>query len=413
MTPKLNEIQVPLSKLVLDPNNPRFVQTTTPAPPVNDTDAVTPEVQDALLKRFSAGATVGTEDTDEPDTISVQDLRSSMLEIGYVGIDKIVVRKVTKSTLYLVIEGNRRVAALKSLERDYNTGSPPFEKDKARTQYEKHKATYENLTVVELETANLSPAQIQKAVSVILGIRHHGSVLEWDPLPRAFNIFSEYKKSAGYDVDEITLGLTKEVASRLCISAGEVKQALRAYIAYMQLKEASENEVRNEDYSLIETAVTNRHLCTGYLKVDQNTFKLDTASLERLIRICQFGRRDKLPVPSGPKKIIPDPRVMRRLGQILHKKLSAPSDREREFIDNILARIEDEMDPLTVDDGLDDVTAHLASIQWRQAIEELLNQQKDPKNNLDVEFYQGADNERGYREEAQRIVDRLALIMQI
>jgi hypothetical protein len=409
MATKLTEIDIELGQMLLDPNNPRFVQRTESSDLLTDEIASSDQMQEQVLKQFSTVAgEQSSEDDNEPDTTSIQDLRDSMLRIGYVAIDKIVVRRIKIANKYVVLEGNRRVAALKSLKRDYDAGNAPFHQDKKRAEYERHKDSFEKLTVLELKTEGLSIPEVQKAVSIILGIRHHGSLLPWEPVARAFNIYCEYKKLAGGDFNEVLLAQAKAVAERLCILPGEVKQALRSYIAYLQLHEAVGEDVRNEDFSLIETAVGNKHLRTSYLKVDENTYRLDSASLERLIRICQFGRRDKLPKPGGPKKIIGDPRVMRRLAQIVQKRVTARSDTERAFVDNILGRIEDEGDTLSVDDGLEETIAYLASLNWREAVADLLNEQKEK---LAEENYEGTDNERGYREEAQRIVDNIALIM--
>ena len=411
MTTKLTELDIALGQMLLDPNNPRFVQRTQSYDLVADQEAATDQKQEQVLRQFSSVANDQVvEEDDEPDTTSIQDLRDSMLRIGYVAIDKIVVRRIKGTNNYVVLEGNRRVAALKSLERDYKAGSAPFHQAAKRADYERHKDSFEKLTVLELQTDGLSIPEVQKAVSVILGIRHHGSLLPWEPVARAFNIYCEYKKLAGDDFKDISLSQTKAVAERLCILPGEVKQALRSYIAYLQLREAVGEDVRNEDFSLIETAVGNKHLRTSYLKVDENTYRLDGASLERLIRICQFGRRDSLPKPGGPKKIIADPRVMRRLAQIVQKRVTSRSDTERAFVDNILARIEDEGDTLSVDDGLEETIAYLASLNWREALANLLHEQKDKLSEND---YEGTDNERGYREEAQRIVDNIALIMKL
>ena len=411
MATKLTEIDIELGQMLLDPNNPRFVQRTESSELVTDEEAATDQKQEQVLRLFSAvTADQVTEDDDEPDTTSIQDLRDSMLRIGYVAIDKIVVRRIQGKNKFVVLEGNRRVSALKSLKRDYEAGSAPFHQAGKRADYERHKESCEKLTVLELQTEGLSIPEIQKAVSVILGIRHHGSLLPWEPVARAFNIYCEYKKLAGDDFEDISLSQIKAVAERLCILPGEVKQALRSYLAYLQLREAVGEDVRNEDFSLIETAVGNKHLRTSYLKVNENTYRLDGASLERLIRICQFGRRDKLPKPGGPKKIIADPRVMRRLAQIVQKRVTARSDTERAFVENILARIEDEGDELSVDDGLEETIAYLASLNWREAVAGLLQEQTAKLTEQD---YEGTDNERGYREEAQRIVDNIALIMKL
>jgi len=406
---KLLELDINLSDLVLDPNNPRFIQQTQETSFVSDEQAIQDAKQDQILRQFSPQAADGaSEEGAEPDTTSIQDLRDSLLRIGYVGIDKIVVRRIGKTGKFLVLEGNRRVAALKSLRRDYDEGTAPFQKPAKRSEYERHNESYQKLTVLELDTQGLSVADIQKAVSVILGIRHHGSLLPWEPVARAFNIYCEYKKLAGDDFTEIELKHTKAVAERLCILPGEVKQALRSYVAYLQLREAFGEDVRNVDFSLIETAVGNKTLRGSYLRIDENTYRLDAASLERLNRICQFGRREKLPKPGGPKKIISDPKEIRRLAQIVLKRVQAKGDSERVFVESVLTRIEDESDAYSVDDGLDDTIAYLAALNWRSVLADLLEEQREK---LNEEEFTGTGNERGHLEEAQRVLANIAKVM--
>ena len=102
-----------------------------------------------------------TEEDDEPDTTSIQDLRDSMLRIGYVAIDKMWTEiKGTKK--YIVLEGNRRVAALKSLKRDYEAGPAPFHKAAKRADYERHKESFETLTVLEFKTEGLSSRRFKR-----------------------------------------------------------------------------------------------------------------------------------------------------------------------------------------------------------------------------------------------------------
>ena len=53
-------------------------------------------------------------------------------------------------------------------------------------------SSFTNINCMLLDTSDLSQDQIEHKITVILGIRHHGSLLEWEPLPRAFNIYTEY-----------------------------------------------------------------------------------------------------------------------------------------------------------------------------------------------------------------------------
>src|SRR5947207_2649838 len=105
----LQEIQIPIEDLLLDPNNPRFISDLAERTKIPD-DKIA-DKQEETLKRF--GRTSTAEDP-EFDVTNIRDLYDSMLRIGFVGIDRIVVRPISKAKKYLVLEGNRRVATVKS-----------------------------------------------------------------------------------------------------------------------------------------------------------------------------------------------------------------------------------------------------------------------------------------------------------
>ena len=96
---------VPLSRLYLDPNNFRFVDHPEyrPVPPEH--------VYDADVQRRTTGFVLGRHQEN------VRDLIASLKENGWLDIDPILVRK--DATRFLVVEGNRRVATLKYLQRRY------------------------------------------------------------------------------------------------------------------------------------------------------------------------------------------------------------------------------------------------------------------------------------------------------
>lgn len=408
---KLVELDVELRSLLLDPNNPRFVQKPETAPIVSDDEAASEKLQGEILARFSPKPTDSdSEESDEPDTTNIRDLRDSLLRIGYVGIDKIVVRQLGKTGTFIVLEGNRRVAALKSLQIEYDTGAM-----KKRGDYERHKESFLKIAVLELQTSGLSPVEIQKAVSVILGIRHHGSLLPWDPLPRAFNIYTEFTRIAGEDFEEITGTDERAVAERLCIRLSEVRKALRCYVAYMQLKEEYSEDVGDDDYSIIEELVANKHFRGAlsspsgpYLSINEKNYELSPASIERLNRLCQFGRRKSLSPDGVPKRIFTDTRDVRRLADIIKRRGDLIRDPEKAFLDNVVQKIEDEGNSLSVEGGAEEVVAYLEAINWKGALTDLLNAQKEKLREAD---FVGSSNEIGYIEECQKLLNRLRLMV--
>src|SRR5438445_12041627 len=88
---KLTMAQLSLDDLLLDPNNPRFVEDLDlkdEAP-----DEKVEALQDEALKRFRTKADEDREGDDE-SFFGVHDLIESMSQIGFVSIDRVVVRKL-------------------------------------------------------------------------------------------------------------------------------------------------------------------------------------------------------------------------------------------------------------------------------------------------------------------------------
>ena len=91
-----------LDKLFLDPNNPRFS---------SERDKPTPEMKIPDLK-------IQEKTQKRIEEFGVKEVRDSILRNGFLPMDRIVVRPINgHGEKYVVVEGNRRLAALKSLHR--------------------------------------------------------------------------------------------------------------------------------------------------------------------------------------------------------------------------------------------------------------------------------------------------------
>src|SRR5215213_6094261 len=98
--------KVAVRNLFLDPNNYRFI---------DDPEYVQvplARVTDADVQRRTTGFLLGE------GTEGVRDLLASLRKNGWLPIDQIQVREIVRGK-FLVVEGNRRVAALKYLQRRY------------------------------------------------------------------------------------------------------------------------------------------------------------------------------------------------------------------------------------------------------------------------------------------------------
>jgi len=408
----LKQISVPIDSLFLDPNNPRFISDLSER--VTHKDSQIEKQQPEILKKFvrSTGP-----NNPHDDVTNIKSLYMSMIRMGFVAVDRIVVRLIAESpTKFLVLEGNRRIATVKTILADYEAALPPLGigKREDRDSVTEKLATFKTIPAMQLEVTGLSQKEIDQKVAIILGIRHHGSLLGWDPLPRAFNIFSQYMsekpKRRSFEYKNET---AKVIGERLSIYLSDVKSALQTYQAYLQILTIFP-DVKENHFSLIEAAVQNKTLKDGYFNIDQDTFQLNEASLSKLNLLCQFATRDSqqpLLTTALTKKICPHPKAFGALGNLVNRMQSATHQVIREFAAELLKRVENEDDlEITIDQALADLAKFEERINWATAIGELLIKQRDK---LNIGDYSGDGLELARKEELKNTFEILRRLLDL
>ena len=157
-----------LSRLYLDPNNYRFVDHP-------DCRNVPPEhVFDADVQRCTNGFVLGRHQEN------VRDLIASTKANGWLEIDPILVESRDRGR-YLVVEGNRRVATLKYLERRYEEDAIDLGKLDA--------STFSRLPVVLYQDAS------ERDHLVMMGLHHISGKRRWPAINRGdwSSCFTNYK----------------------------------------------------------------------------------------------------------------------------------------------------------------------------------------------------------------------------
>ena len=96
-----------IHKLFLDPNNPRFLDFEDEIGLVPDERITEENVQSYAMERMSK--------------FDLRELKDSVAEVGFLPMDKMVVRPIGDGN-FVVVEGNRRLAAVKSLLGDHQRG---------------------------------------------------------------------------------------------------------------------------------------------------------------------------------------------------------------------------------------------------------------------------------------------------
>jgi hypothetical protein len=312
LLPKLKRIMVdPQKKLYLDPNNPRFI--------TRDEDRIDEERfldQDVITK--TRERMLGARNTGKSkDEFNIEEIKQSILSNGWNPVDSIFVRKFHEDEeRYVVIEGNRRVTAIQQLLDSANT---PVNVKEQLSEIEVMEVLDK---VAKGRNREKSLREIEKKISYLLGVRHHGSLKKWSPFAQASSIYEKYLRIANQD-DETFRWLedsANEIAKTLTMQTKEVKERLQTFRCMKQI--GSQNAVRagevagggikDHHYSVAKEVLQARESALRkYISQNSETFLLDDTSLDRLINLCHFDRKNREGSP------INNPQQWRFLGRIL------------------------------------------------------------------------------------------------
>ncbi|GAA3278617.1 ParB N-terminal domain-containing protein [Paenarthrobacter aurescens] len=196
------DMELPLQHLLLDPNNFRFQDE--PGFVLADEGRFAEKsVQDRAYRRIR--------------TENITELKNSILANGFLTVERLVVRKYGDGASYLVVEGNRRLAALRWIKEDHDAGV--------------------NVRSDVLEVLDRVPVVSIEAEAgngdylAIMGVRHVGGIKQWGGYQRA-KLVTDLRDEYGFD--------TQEVASRLGMSPQEVNRRYRAFKALQQMRNDEE-----------------------------------------------------------------------------------------------------------------------------------------------------------------------------
>ncbi|MGX5203210.1 ParB/Srx family N-terminal domain-containing protein [Aliikangiella sp. IMCC44632] len=207
MSIKTQEITVSLAQLMLDPSNYRLNK-------------------GEESKNFVGDDIVAMQDEVQSKMISenIADLESSILKNGFLEVDKIVVKELkdisnfSELKRYVVIEGNRRTAAFKSLIQEfYLSDKERFSDDFPGTLVQK----YNNINVI-LVTG--SEEEIKDYSQRLMGIRHVSGPRQWGGYQSAKLIHD--MSAQGY----------KQISTLLGMRPSEAQRRHEAYLAIEQMK---------------------------------------------------------------------------------------------------------------------------------------------------------------------------------
>jgi hypothetical protein len=207
----LTPIDIKLDNLLLDPNNPRFSELGEQLNPVPEGRFADEKVQAATLEKMKASI------------FDVAELRDTIKTIGFLPMDRIVVRKWKGQhpdgmLRYVVIEGNRRVTALRWLLSLHDVGKETFDASRLK-----------NFTEFQclLLDDDLAPAS---ASLVLPGLRHVSGIKEWGAYQKAKAVHALRKSGLS----------SQDAAQSLGLSTRAANSAYRCFLALEQMKSDEE-----------------------------------------------------------------------------------------------------------------------------------------------------------------------------
>jgi hypothetical protein len=202
--------KINIDELLLDPNNPRFC---------------------AFRRKISVGRIVETgvqkKTLQEISEFGVDELKESILQVGFLPIDRIVVVLVQADTnKYVAIEGNRRLAAVKSILQDVEDGQ---EVDEGILS-----------TLKEIDVLVLDGKTYENSISdqlLIQGLRHISGVRNWKPYQQAKALAALVNEGHNITDAAKAIGMGRSTASRM----------RKAFSAFEEMRKYEEIELPKDE----------------------------------------------------------------------------------------------------------------------------------------------------------------------
>jgi hypothetical protein len=297
------------SQLLLDPNNYRFHDLRSYRRVANRARFTESGVQDKAYRLLR-----------ETESFELESLKESIASNGFVPVEQIVVERFSgdgENAHYLVVEGNRRTAAIKSLLEEVGEGS--------RQLSDKVLESIQKISVVEIVGTTTERKAYQQT---LMAIRHVAGVKEWGPYQQARLIVELYEKEKNFSA----------VAKRIGISNKEVARRYRASRALEQMETDEEfNQHAGPDLYVFFHEAISQPKVREWLKFSDDTFKAEDEAARRTFYELLSPR--EVDGKILPKKLQSANSQVRMLKEIVDKPqaLEILQDPEREFEDAVAA----------------------------------------------------------------------------
>jgi len=240
-----------LNNFYLDPNNYRFVDNKG-YKEISEEELLDPKIQQRT-RGFIEGK----------HRESVKDLIDSFKANGFLEVDMIQLKDLGDKN-YLVLEGNRRITALKILQEEFQRGG--------------------DIGKLNSQIFKTIPSRIHKDNDdenhrIIMGLKHISGNKKWPAINQAkliYDYLQPYWETKNYGKKE------EELYESLGISRSRLRATQRAYHFIIQYKESDYgDEFRSEKYAIFEETIKKPNI-KEWLKWDDKKYKAtNNINLER------------------------------------------------------------------------------------------------------------------------------------
>jgi len=255
---ELVEIVVTPDQLLLDPNNPRLFDRPIERAAIASELIDCEETQSRLLTEIGRAKH------------GLDDLVYSIQAQGFVNLDTLLVKPLHGTGKFLVLEGNRRTAAIKTLLASADVSQDS--KDSLR-----------NLAVKELKLT--AGEDEEEEIQKIISMRHLSGPRQWSPIARASAIYQNYmlqhKKLVGGPMNIFTDRVLARTSQIIGMQKPQLKHAMGVFAIYQELADSG-FPVKAEHFSLLELLVKARAMASEYFRFNSEQLRTYDDGLEKI-----------------------------------------------------------------------------------------------------------------------------------
>lgn len=264
----LAQISVSPLCLFLDPNNPRISVSEDDDKIYTPEEIISDTVQNSVLERI------------HKDQNHIPEMKNKILNSGFLeGVGPFIVKEILPGK-YIVLEGNRRLTAIKEILGD-TEGVKDFVL-----------SSLQEIQVRKFEFKENSDFEEDEVIDMLLSRIHIDGPLGWGAMEKAKYIYKSYerelRKYLGRDIDDSNFDLVNSVISIVSdinsFKPAEVSKNLLVYRVFRQLRDCR-YDVDTKRFTLIELATSDSALTGGYFELGSN-FLFSAKGLERFYQLC-------------------------------------------------------------------------------------------------------------------------------